>query len=107
MEDEADKSPQTDETAGHEAWVTTLSGELRAASIVSAKPNQDTAKNQTISADVDMPFTTAHRAEVQERLNPLTRRKLRQQEREAYIKNHPIKHLGYRALYRVLKPFSK
>lgn len=101
MEDGSNPSLHSDEVATPETdWVTTLGGQLRAASV-----------EKRISTPNNTPFTTAPHAEAKQDLievdNPITRRSLRQQEREAHIKNHPIKHLGYRALYRIFKPFSK
>ena len=60
----------------------------------------------------DLYFTTGDQALLQELLGayvqkPLTRRELRQQEHDANIKNHPIRHLGHRALLGLLKPFSR
>lgn len=108
MEDKPNQSARSHEVVTNDTdWVITLGGQLRAAHVANIRPDLNTVERLVHSANDDIPFTKKHQGEVQERLNPVTRRELRQQDREAYIKNHPMRHLGYRALYRVFKPFSK
>lgn len=110
-EKEAAATSNSAETSQDEAFLT-LGGRHRANRVeIIRPPHAPTLDSLIHTADTDTPYTKEHRAIVKERLNaienPITRRELRQQERETYKKEHPVKHLGYRALYRLLKPFSK
>jgi len=92
---------------------TTLGARYRADQVKLVKTGSPNRYESLVSDTTDDSyFTTGDQAMLIELLSadvqkPLTRRELRQQEHDANIKNHPIRHLGHRALLGLLKPFSR